>query len=64
MPDETPTPAPSAKVLHIADRKRAFAEEIRHFTITGKTSKVVAEKEEAAARVEVAKALLATLEKL
>ena len=63
MSDETPAP-PSPKQLHIADRMKTLREEIRHFGNTAAVASVPAEKEQAAARVEVARALLATLEKL
>lgn len=60
MPDENPTP----KSFHIAERKKTLREEIRHFGNTAIVATVPAEKEDAQARVEVAKALLAALEAL
>lgn len=63
MSDETPA-SPSPKSLHIADRLKTLREEIRHFGNIAATASVAAEKEDAAARVEVARALLKTLEAL
>ena len=62
MPDETPAPSP--RDIHIAARKAQLREEIRAFGNTAKVTTVEAEKAEAEVRVEVAQALLKTLDAL
>jgi|SoiMethySBSTD1v2_1073268.scaffolds.fasta_scaffold4417968_2 hypothetical protein len=64
MPDDVTSKEPSARDVHIAQRKAQLREEIRHFGNTTKVATVAAEKEDAQARVEVAQVLLKTLESL